>query len=204
MTLSKILELLGIPIILAFGAVIFNMNGTLSTVSTKTDFTAERLDKIVEALPGIQARVATDALKRPIAGFIATSNPVKTGDNAWTTDISLYNAKSGELKIYTFATDETMKDTIRYALSGKVKTVNPSAYSFAEMAEFADDQGATTQLPDVLDNQASFLIKEKNLKSYDAYLKGMSRKAPQIKDLGPMANWQDVEHNLKNLYVPEG
>jgi hypothetical protein len=200
MPTTKILELIAIPVVLFLGVVIFNMNGTLSTVSTKTEITAQRLDKIAEALPGIQARVASDALNRPITGFIATTNPVKIGDDTWSTDISLYDAKSGELKTFTFATDNRMKNAIRFAVSGKVKATNPSAYSFADMVSFADDQGAIIELPEALNSQASFLIKEKSLKDYEEYLKSMSLKGPQVKDIGQMANWQDVEHNLKNLY----
>ncbi|WP_447745681.1 hypothetical protein [Pseudomonas nicosulfuronedens] len=200
----NVLEVIALPVLGYLAIQVFTMNGTLSTVSTKVENTEQRVDKLADALPGIQARVASEALKRPIAGFIATANPVKVGENAWTTDISLYDAKSGELKTYTFATDERMKDAINFAVSGKVKTANPSAYSFAEMAEFSNEQGTAIDLPGTLNGQASFLIKDKNLKSYEEYLKGMSKNAPQTKDIGQMANWQDVEHNLKNLYVPEG
>src|SRR5438309_4304759 len=76
------------------GIHLFDMKGTLSSVSVKLDTTDQRLARIADTLPEIRARIAWEEINHPLAGFVAATIPKETAKGKWKSDVKLYDAES--------------------------------------------------------------------------------------------------------------
>lgn len=126
MSLEKIIELIFGTIILGvvgfIGVQLFDMKGTLSSVSAKVESTDSRVSRIAETLPEVKARVAWEEVNEPLKGFVlkikndAENNKSGQTETIWKT----YNAESEILKTYKIALSDRHKEHVINVIAGKI------------------------------------------------------------------------------------
>lgn len=181
------------------GSNLFDMKGTLSSVSVKVDTTDQRLTRIADTLPEIKARIAWEEINNPLTGFVASTIPTETGKDKWTTLVKLYDSHSGKLLTYSLTQNKNQKDFLAYAVAGKVKDANAYAPSFAEMELYSNKEKIPTSIPANINAHTSFVLRNDDISSFSAYLKEVTGQEPKIKDLGVLRNWEDVSVKLEEI-----
>lgn len=203
MSIEQKIELLfGTVILAVLGYLVtnlFDMKGTLSTVSTKVDSTDQRVTRIADTLPDIKARIAWEEIHYPFTGFVATTIPLKSKNDKWATKVKVYDAKTGDLKTWEIQLDKNHKDFAAYVLAGKVRSANPYNTSFAELAIFSSNEKSPVEIPPNINAQTSYIIRVADIDEYATYLQQMTTDKPTVQTLGPVKNWQDLATKFEVL-----
>jgi hypothetical protein len=181
------------------GVNLFDMKGTLSSVSVKVDTTDQRLTRIADTLPEVKARIAWEEVNNPLSGFVAASIPTETGKDKWTTYVKLYDSRSGKLLTYSLTQNKNHKDFLAYVVAGKVRETNAYAPSFAEMAIYSNKEKLPISIPASINAHTSFVLRNEDISSYSTYLKDVTGKDPNVKDLGQLRNWEDIAAKLDDI-----
>lgn len=178
---------------------LFDMKGTLSSVSVKVDSTDQRLTRIADTLPELKTRIAWEEIHKPLSGFVASTIPTETGKDKWTTQVKLYDSHSGKLLIYSLTENKKQKDFFAYGVAGKVREINAYAPSFAEMETYSNKQEFPVSIPASINAHTSFVLRSEDITAYSAYLKDVTGQEPKIIDLGILRNWEAVAVKLDEI-----
>lgn len=175
---------------------LFDMKGTLSSVSTRVDTTDQRLTRIADTLPEVKARVAWEEINKPIAGFVVATVPKETENGKWESSVKLYDAKSGKLQTYSLAVETNQKDLLTFAIAGKIRAESAYDPTFAELASYSVTEKETVSIPATVNPNTSFVLRQADISKYSSYLKQVTAQDPTVKDLGLLRNWKEVAEKL--------
>jgi hypothetical protein len=177
----------------------FDMKGTLSSVSVKVETTDQRLARIANTLPEVKARIAWEEINYPLSGFVMATIPKETTKDKWTSSVMLYDAKNGQLQSFSLTLDKNHKDFLAYVVAGKVRSDNAYDPSFAELALYSSKEKEPVSIPATLNAHTSFVLRNADIGLYSTYLKEITGQEPQVKSLGQLRNWKEVAAQLNKV-----
>lgn len=182
---------------LAFlGTNVYDMRGLLSGMREKVNQTEQRVTRIADVLPRVQAQVAWEELYAPLSGFIAVSGPEEKASGEWISTVSLYDARLGEVHRYRISQPEQESELFRYVVAGRLRAEGSVHPSFHEMTTFASQEKISISLPNNIDSQASFVLRSEDMEAYSTFFEELADSKPHVEQWGRLSNWLEVAAEL--------
>jgi hypothetical protein len=184
---------------------VFNMRGDLSSVDTKVTNTAERVERIAQALPDMRVRVASEEFTRPIKAAVIVANPQQTPSGAWSTAVHVFDFEKKQRTTYTAKLSADDMDSLSTAVTGKVMRIDRKAVSLAEIKAMAIGSGASKERvnpPTYLDSDASFIASDDDasdrlVEAVNLALQKMDKKPTTVNVRGDVATVPELIQELK-------
>jgi hypothetical protein len=178
---------IALPALAFLLALVWRINADLSKVGEKVDGVAQRVDRIANVLPSVQARVAYEELNRSARTLVITGLPKRT-DEHWRTTINVINAKTGIGDIYEI--DESTRERAQFVISGILGSIDPTADSFSNLEKYSVEDNHAIILPEgIISKPASYI----SYSDYDVIKTGLKREG-----LEPRGTTVVSTHGLQN------
>ena len=139
-------------------------------MNPKVSETANRVDRIVDALPDVKIRIAQEDLAKQIRVAIVTTTPEEVSAGKWISAIHVLDYVSGKRKSYNAVLSGRDDYHASYLVTGLASSAHDKL-SFLQYAYASCASGKATSVPIYLDGKASYAI----LKSSVDYPKRLQR-----------------------------
>ncbi|MCD6255766.1 MAG: hypothetical protein J7J44_05785 [Deltaproteobacteria bacterium] len=193
--------LVGVVILSAlgfYGAQLFDIKGTLSSVKTQVEAIDNRVSRIADTLPEVKARVAWEEVNFAIAGFVTVSKPKKL-KNKWITTVSVYKRDSENMVIYRILSDKVSRNYASYIIAGKLKAEHPYESSFSELAAHSATLQQAVMIPKRLNASTSFVLRSDETEDLSKFISTLTKEDPKTVKLGKIRNWKELSKMLDKI-----
>ena len=182
---------------------LYDVQGSLSGVSTKVDATDQRVARIADVLPEVRARVAWEEINEPFTGFVVSAKPKQISQDRWMLSVKLYDATSGNLQTFAIVTTEEHRDFLTYFVAGKVKERNPNDPSFADLASYSSQEKVALTIPNEMNSGMSFVLRKEQIPGLSKDLKTITGVEPESRTLGKVKTWKELAPKLREITQDE-
>lgn len=179
------------------GLNVFDMNKTLSSMTTQVKNTDSRVNRIVEVLPEVKARVAWEETNNAIEGFLIVTNPIERDSGEWVTKAAIYNRDESELRVYPISLSDTHRDYASYVVAGKFKSENPHDASFSELANYSAELKELVLVPRNINSETSFVFRSADIDEMNGFLEAISGDKPDKLKINKIRNWNELVKELE-------
>lgn len=174
------------------GSSVFDMNKTLSSMTTQVSNTDNRVNRIVEVLPEVKARVAWEETNHAIEGFLVVTNPMEQDSGEWITTAAIYNRDNSELSVFPIKLDKTHRNYASYVVAGKLKSENPHDASFSELSEYSAELKDVVLIPNNVNLDTSFVFRSSDAEEMSKFLETISGTKPEKSKINRIRNWKEL------------
>lgn len=177
------------------GKSVFEMNSTLSSVSTKVTSTNDRVNRIADVLPEVKIRIALEEINNPLEGFVVVTNPVEQSPGTWVSKAAVYNSLNSELSIHSLKSNEQDIEISSYAIAGRLKAENPYDTSFNELKSYSTSLNQAVYIPNNLNLDTSFILRTANADELNSFIEALSESEAKTTKIVDIKNWKElIEH----------
>jgi len=187
---------LGVGLLLFMLTRIFDLQSTLSGVSSKVETTDQRVARIADVLPEVRARVAWEEVNAQFTGFVALARPKQVSPDRWSSTVKLYEASSGKLQTFSIVTSEEHKDFLTYVVAGKVKELGPNDPTFTDLVAYSSQEKVALTFPSDFNGNMSFLLRKEQVARLSMDLRRMTGVEPESKSVGRVQTWKELAPRL--------
>src|ERR1700726_2275462 len=160
--LATIVGIFAVALLSGVGWIVVKLFDINSTVT----MTANRVDRIVDALPELRVRIAGEELDKRIALVMLTRNPTEVSPGNWIRVIELLDYEHGRLTQFTLPARGADDQSAVYAVSGLANRIAIDKISFDEYSAAAIETGRAKPSPAWVDSSASYAIFRHRLDYY--------------------------------------
>ena len=141
-------------------------------MNPKVSETANRVDRIVDALPDVKIRIAQEDLAKQIRVAIVTTKPEEVSAGKWISAIHVLDYISGKRKSYKAVLSGRDDRYASYLVTGLASITAQDKLSFYDYAYASCESGNATTVPIYLDGMASYAILSSSV-DYPKHLQGL-------------------------------
>lgn len=178
------------------GSNVFDMNKTLSSMTTQVSNTDSRINRIVEVLPEVKARVAWEETNHAIEGFVIVTKPIENDTGKWVTTAAVYDRDNSELNVFPITLDKTHMDYASYVIAGKLKAENPYDASFSELSSYSAALKEAVLIPGNVNSNTSFVFRSSDAEEMNKFIEIISDTKPEKSKIGRIRNWKELMSNF--------
>ncbi|QEA38710.1 hypothetical protein FGL86_06215 [Pistricoccus aurantiacus] len=174
------------------GSNVFDMNKTLSSMTAQVSNTDNRVNRIVEVLPEVKARVAWEETNHAIEGFLVVTNPTEKEPGEWVTTAAVYNRDSSELSVFPIKLDKAHMNYASFVVAGKLKSENPHEASFSELSKYSAELRDVVLIPNNVNLDTSFVFRSSDAEEMSKFLETISGSKPEKTEIKRIRNWKEL------------
>jgi hypothetical protein len=174
----------------------FDMNSTLNATRTSGELTAQRVERIVGALPELKVKIAQEDLEKKIGLALVTKPPVEVLPGQWMRSVFLFDYGHGKLRVFQVRSQGPEDPSPVYTISGLTDGIALQKISFDDYSAAATEVGRPKPYPQWVDASASYAILKRRL---DYNRKIMAQFGKPIKELDiarQELKWEQVVDDL--------
>lgn len=199
-TISNRIVVVGVIALLSgLGWIVVKLFDINSTVSV----TANRVDRIVDALPELRTKIAREELEKKIDLAIVTTNPLEISPGKWVRSIQFYDYKHGRVRQFFLPTQGPGDENSAYSVSGLANRIAIEKISFDEYSAAANEIGRPKPYPNWLDASAGYVIVQHRLNYLLKIQSLLGKPAKELPLEGDTLKWMqfvdELERQQKDL-----
>jgi hypothetical protein len=173
--------------------------GSIAGIEAKVSSTAERLQRIAQALPDVGVRVADEEVNRPLKTVIAISSPLKDDSGTWLIKSAVIDTENMEKYILKFRLKSENDRRPLEAMLGSGIESDELACLFTKYQEYARKTNKPTFIPKFVDAKASFALPETSAEEFVTRMAWMIEKQDKSSIKIDGSDWQAVSKALTGL-----
>ena len=175
-----------------------DVKGSVAVVSNELQLTSARVERIALALPITIATNALEDINAPIKGMVLSANPSQNKEGSWFSNVYLVDVKTSEAMAYNMPLRGKDDKTAIYAITGSVKSIDNQAKSFSHLKKASQNTGTVVSIPESINSDASFALREKTTEEYADTLSSMAGKPYRTRiDINKFTTWKQFAEALE-------
>lgn len=176
---------------------VISLTNAIGQLQASVAASAERLDRLAQALPAVTARVAQEQISRPLRTVVLMANPVRSGDH-YQADVSVVDVQLGQRWLGTVALPSEQDRSPLTALAWRGYELDPNFASFTRMASYARAASAGGPLPANIDADVSFVMGDTAARDYLAAVAHLGFSAKPSAFPLKLNSWKDLSAALRS------
>jgi len=136
-----------------------DIDGSVRSVDTKIGNAEKRLDRIADALPLIQTRIAMEEVQKPIRTALIMTTPIQDAKGQWKVNVHVLDSAKSERTTYAVSLANQSDRRPIYQLVGASAEAEPTAPTVRDLASWSSEIKNPKSLPSFVDVKGSIVFR---------------------------------------------
>lgn len=162
----------------------YDLKGSVSAMDSTLNNTAQRVDRIADALPDVKVRVAYEEINRQYEGALVTTKPIETLPDEWASFVHYFDSIDESWFTFKVPLEGQDDDTLKYWMAGIAATSDLHSVSFKELEAMSVEIKQPVVVPSYVDQDASFFWSESSTWLDEAMLESLLSSSEKLQHAG--------------------